>query len=123
MTILANMLMVHRSLEAAEILAEEGLSVEVVDVRCLVPLDMETLVRSSKKTNRVLIVEEDNMTGGWGAEIGTRLGEEVFYYLDAPIKRVAAPDTPVPAASMLESEYVPDVEKIVKGVRLLIEGG
>ena len=122
-TILANMLMVHRSLEAADVLAEEGISVEVVDVRCLVPLDMETLARSSKKTNRVLIVEEDNMTGGWGAEIGTRLGEEVFYYLDAPIKRVAAPDTPVPAASMLESEYVPDVEKIVKGVRLLIEGG
>jgi pyruvate dehydrogenase E1 component beta subunit len=122
-TILANMLMVHRSLEAAEILAEEGISVEVIDVRCLVPLDMETLARSSRKTNRVLIVEEDNMTGGWGAEIGTRLGEEVFYYLDAPIKRVAAPDTPVPAAMTLESAYVPDVEKIVKGVRLLIEGG
>ena len=110
-------------MEAAEILAEEGISVEVIDVRCLVPLDMETLARSSRKTNRVLIVEEDNMTGGWGAEIGTRLGEEVFYYLDAPIKRAAAPDTPVPAALTLESAYVPDVEKIVEGVRLLIEGG
>jgi pyruvate dehydrogenase E1 component beta subunit len=122
-TILANMLMVHRSLEAADVLAEEGISVEVIDLRCLVPVDMETLVRSGKKTNRVLIVEEDNKTGGWGAEIGARLGEELFYYLDAPIKRVAAPDTPVPTASALESVYVPDVGKIVNAVRLLLEGG
>jgi pyruvate/2-oxoglutarate/acetoin dehydrogenase E1 component len=122
-TIVANMLMVHRSLEAAEILAGDGISAEVIDLRCLVPLDMETLVRSGKKTNRVLIVEEDNMSGGWGAEIGARLGEEVFYYLDAPIKRVAAPDTPAPTAAVLESAYVPDVEKIVTAVRLLMEGG
>lgn len=122
-TILSNMLMVHRSMEAAEIVAEQGIDVEVIDLRCLVPLDMETLVRSSKKTNRVLIVEEDNITGGWGAEIAARLGDEVFYYLDAPIKRVAAPDTPVPTARALESAYVPDVEKIVAAVHLLMDGG
>ena len=122
-TILANMLMVHRSLEAAGILAEEGIRAEVIDLRCLAPLDMETLVRSAKKTNRVLIVEEDNRSGGWGAEIAGQLGEEVFYYLDAPIKRVAAPDTPVPAAAVLEAAYVPDVEKIVAAVRLMMEGG
>jgi pyruvate dehydrogenase E1 component beta subunit len=122
-TILANMLMVHRALETAETLAQEGVSAEVIDVRCLVPLDMETLAGSVKKTNRALIVEEDNLTGGWGAEVAARLGQEVFYYLDAPVKRVAAPDTPVPTARSLETAYVPGVEKILEAVRLLMDGG
>lgn len=121
-TMLANMLMAHRALEAAEILAEEGIDAEVIDMRCLVPLDMETLQESVKKTNRVLIVEEDNLTGGWGAEIAARLGQELFYYLDAPIKRVAAPDTPVPVAHSLEMAYLPDVERILEAVRLLMDG-
>ena len=123
LTILANMLMVHRALEAAGILDEEGISAEVIDLRCLVPLDLETIERSVKKNNRVLIVEEDNLTGGWGAEIAARLGRENFYYLDAPIHRVAAPDTPVPAAPNLETAYVPDIEKIVAAVHLLLDGG
>jgi pyruvate/2-oxoglutarate/acetoin dehydrogenase E1 component len=123
LTILANMLMVHRALDAADILQGEGISVEVIDVRCLVPLDLETITRSVKKNNRVLIVEEDNLTGGWGAEIAASLGRELFYYLDAPIHRLAAPDTPVPAAPALEKVYVPGVEKIVAAVRLLLEGG
>jgi pyruvate/2-oxoglutarate/acetoin dehydrogenase E1 component len=122
-TILANMLMVHRALEAAETLAQEGISAEVIDVRCLVPLDMKTLEGSVKKTNRALIVEEDNLTGGWGAEIAAHLGQEVFYYLDAPVKRVAAPDTPVPTAQNLERAYVPDVGNIVEAARSLMEGG
>jgi pyruvate dehydrogenase E1 component beta subunit len=122
-TMLANMLMVHRALEAAAILDGEGISVEVIDMRCLVPLDLDTLKRSVKKTNRVLIVEEDNLTGGWGAEIAARLNREVFYHLDAPIHRVAAPDTPVPAAAVLEAAYVPGVNRIVESVRLLLEGG
>lgn len=122
-TILANMLMVHRALEAAGILAQEGIDIEVIDLRCLVPLDMDTLVSSVKKTNRVLIVEEDNLTGGWGAEVAARLGHEIFYYLDAPIQRVAAPDTPVPTAQSLEKVYVPDIEKIVDAIHLLMEGG
>ncbi len=100
-TILANMMMVYRSLAAAELLTEMGISAQVIDMRCLVPLDMELLIESVKKTNRVLIVEEDNITAGWGAEIAARLGDEVFYYLDAPIKRLAAPDTPAPTAASL----------------------
>jgi pyruvate/2-oxoglutarate/acetoin dehydrogenase E1 component len=71
----------------------------------------------------MLIVEEDNLTGGWGAEVAARLGREVFYYLDAPITRVAPPDTPVPAAAALEKVYVPAIERIVAAVHLLLEGG
>jgi pyruvate dehydrogenase E1 component beta subunit len=119
-TILANMLMVYRALEAAEVLAQAGISVEVIDVRCLVPLDMEPLIQSAQKTARVLIVEEDNLTGGWGAEIAARLGEAAFFYLDAPIRRVAAPDTPLPCASALERVYVPTVEQVVKAVKRLV---
>lgn len=122
-TILANMLMVHRALEAAEILAQDGISAEVIDIRCLVPLDLKTLEGSVKKTNRVLIVEEDNLTGGWGAEVAARLGQELFYYLDAPIHRVAAPDTPVPTAQSLETAYLPNVGKILEAVNLLMDGG
>jgi len=120
-TLLANMLMVHRALDAAEILAQEGISAEVIDVRCLVPLDLQTLVQSARKTTRVLIIEEDNYTGGWGAEVAARLSEAAFFYLDAPVVRVAAPDTPAPYSPALERIYVPDVEKIVTAARALIQ--
>lgn len=119
-TILANMLMVHRALAAADELAQEGISAEVIDVRCLVPLDMDTLAESAKKTTRVLIVEEDNLTGGWGAEIAARLGEVAFYHLNAPIARVAAPDTPLPCSPALERVYVPGIERIVQEAQRLI---
>ena len=122
-TILANMLMVYRAMEAADTLAKEGIQAEVIDMRCLLPLDMDSLVNSVKKTNRVLIVEEDNLTGGWGAEVAARLGERVFYHLDAPIKRIAAPDTPAPTALPLEQEYLPDARKIAVAVRGLMDGG
>jgi len=122
-TILANMLMVYRALAAAEQLAEQGIQAEVIDMRCLLPLDMETLVDSVERTNRVLIVEEDNLTGGWGAEVAARLGERCFYHLDAPIRRIAAPDTPAPTALPLEQEYLPDAEKITVGARALMDGG
>jgi len=120
-TLLANMLMVHRAQDAAEILAQEGISAEVIDVRCLVPLDLQTLVQSARKTTRVLIIEEDNYTGGWGAEVAARLSEAAFFYLDAPVVRVAAPDTPAPYSPALERIYVPDVEKIVTAARALIQ--
>lgn len=123
LTILANMLMVYRALAAADRLGEQGIQAEVIDMRCLVPLDMETLVASVQKTNRVLIVEEDHLTAGWGAEVAARLGEAVFYHLDAPIKRLAAPDTPVPTAPVLETEYLPSEESIVAAAQLLLEGG
>jgi pyruvate dehydrogenase E1 component beta subunit len=113
-TILANMLMVYRALAAADKLAEQGIQAEVIDVRCLVPLDMETLVRSLEKTHRALIVEEDNLTGGWGAEVAARLTEQAFDHLDAPVVRVAAPDTPAPYAAPLEREYVPQTERIAQ---------
>jgi pyruvate/2-oxoglutarate/acetoin dehydrogenase E1 component len=120
-TLLANMLMVHRSLQAAERLAEEGISAEVIDLRCLVPLDMATLVDSAQKTSRVLIIEEDNRSAGWGAEVAARLAEEAFYSLDAPVTRLAAPDTPAPCAASLEQVYLPGVENIVKVARRLME--
>ena len=122
LTILANMLMVHRALAAAEVLSKQGISAEVIDLRCLVPLDLAALIDSVRKTNRVLIVEEDNLTGGWGAEVAARLGEAAFDHLDAPIARVAAPDTPLPCAAVLEAEYVPSVERVAERARQLVAG-
>jgi pyruvate dehydrogenase E1 component beta subunit len=121
-TILANMLMVYRAMEAAAVLEQEGISAEVIDVRCLVPLDVDTLVGSAQKTTRVLIVEEDNYTGGWGAEVAARLNEAAFFYLDAPVTRLAAPDTPLPYAPALEKSYVPSVDKIARTARALVAG-
>jgi pyruvate dehydrogenase E1 component beta subunit len=122
LTILANMLMVHRALEAAALLEQEGISAEVIDVRCLAPLDTDMLEESARKTSRVLIVEEDNLTGGWGAEVAARLGDSVFYYLDAPVTRLAAPDTPAPCAARLEEAYLPSVNKIFSQVKELVGG-
>jgi acetoin:2,6-dichlorophenolindophenol oxidoreductase subunit beta len=119
-TVLANMLMLHYALAAADELSREGISAEVIDVRCLVPLDADTLVNSAKRTGRVLIVEEDNLTGGWGAEVAARLSEAAFYYLDKPIARVAAPDTPIPCSPSLERVYVPSVQRILHAARILI---
>jgi len=119
MTILANMLMLHRALAAAEQLAAEGVDAEVLDVRCLVPLDMDTIRRSVAKTGRVLIVEEDTLSGGWGAEVAARLAATAFDDLDAPIVRVAAPDAPLPCATALERAYVPSIERIISAAREL----
>jgi acetoin:2,6-dichlorophenolindophenol oxidoreductase subunit beta len=119
-TILANMLMTHRALAAAEALATEGIDAEIVDMRCLVPLDMETIKASVAKTNRVLIVEEDCLTGGWGAEVAARLATDSLYDLDAPIIRLAAPDTPLPCAAALESAYVPSEARITAAARKLV---
>ncbi|HXW29891.1 MAG TPA: alpha-ketoacid dehydrogenase subunit beta [Xanthobacteraceae bacterium] len=112
-TILANMLMVHRALAAAERLAESGLEAEVIDVRCLVPLDMAAIEASIRKTGRLLIVEEDHLTGGWGAEIAARIADSAFSYLRSPIRRVAGPDTPIPCAPALERAWVPDTDRIM----------
>ena len=112
-TVVANMLMVHRALSAAEILAAEGVEAEIIDIRCLVPLDIATIEQSVQKTSRLLIVEEDHLTGGWGAEIAALIAERALNYLDAPIRRVAAPDTPLPCAAALERAFVPSVERIV----------
>ena len=122
LTLLANMLMLHRAMEAAEELARQGIQAEVIDMRCLVPLEMAPLIASTQKTGHVLIVEEDNLTGGWGAEIAARLSEAAFFHLDAPIMRLAAPDTPAPTAPALEREYVPSVERVVEAAVKLMAG-
>ena len=113
LTILANMLMVHRALAAADRLAEQGWDVEVIDVRCLAPLDIASLEASAAKTRRVLIVEEDHLTGGWGAEVAALIGERLFGRLARPIRRLAGLDAPIPCAASLEDAFVPSVERIV----------
>jgi pyruvate/2-oxoglutarate/acetoin dehydrogenase E1 component len=119
-TVLANMLMVHRSLAAAEELGASGVTAEVIDVRSLVPLDMAAIERSVRKTGRLVIVEEDHLTGGWGAELAARIGETCFSDLRAPIRRVAGPDTPIPCAASLERIFVPDVGRIVETIRSIV---
>lgn len=111
---------VHFSIEAAEILArEEGVETMVVDLRSLLPLDVELIVDASRSTGKVLIVHEDTLTGGIGAEIAALISEHAFQYLDAPVRRVASPDTPVPFAPTLEEYYLPNTTKIVGALREL----
>jgi len=120
MTILAYGAMVHQSLKAAETLEEEdNLQVEVIDLRSLTPLDRAAIIESVKHTNKVLIVHEDTLTGGIGAELAAILAQDVFEYLDGPITRVAAPDTPFPYAPSLEDAFLPNAEKITSAARKL----
>ncbi len=116
-TIVANLLMVHRSLQAAKALEADGIDAEVIDVRTLVPLDEETIFASVRKTGRLIIVEEDNLTGGWGAEVAARVADSCIGSLEGPIRRVAAPDTPVPFAPVMENFYIPSVAKILATVK------
>jgi len=116
-TVIATMAMVHKALEAAEELSKEGISVEVIDPRTLQPLDGETIIESVKKTHKVVIVHEAVKFAGPGAEIAAMIAEEAFDYLDAPIKRVAAPFTPVPFSPVLEQAYIPSKEKIIAAVK------
>jgi len=123
LTIVATSIMVKRSLEAAEQLAQEGIEVEVVDPRTLKPLDEETIVRSVIKTGRVLIVHEACKTGGYGGELAAVIaGSEAFDYLDAPILRLAGRDIPIPYNRTLEYHTVPQVETIVEVARQLARG-
>ena len=106
-TIVGKLLTMYRALAAAEELAKDGIDAEVIDPRTLVPLDKELLLESVKKTGRLVIVEEDNLTGGWAGELAAIAAEEAFFWLDAPIKRVSAPDVPPPFAPVMEQFYVP----------------
>jgi acetoin:2,6-dichlorophenolindophenol oxidoreductase subunit beta len=119
-TIVASLLMVYRALEAAEILDKEGISVEVIDPRTLVPFDYATVTSSIKKTSRFMIVEEDTRRNGWGAEIAAQIAEDALYYLDAPIKRVATYDVPIPFAPVMENFVVPSAQRIVEEARKLM---
>jgi pyruvate/2-oxoglutarate/acetoin dehydrogenase E1 component len=118
-TVVAHSRMLLYALEAAETLEKEGISVEVIDPRTLAPLDMDTIMTSVKKTGRVVLVEEGCKTGGVGGEIATKIMEEGFYYLDAPIIRVAAKDVPIPMSPALEPLAVPSVEEIIDAVKKL----
>jgi len=120
LTIVTYAAMVHKSLEAAARLeAEDGLSVEVLDLRTLLPLDEQAIIESVRRTNRVLIVHEDTRTGGIAGEIAMRINEKAFEWLDAPILRVTAADAPVPYSPPLEDYFLPQVEDVVAAVRHL----
>jgi len=116
-TVIALGLMVHTALEAAKKLEEEGVSLEVVDPRTIVPLDKKTILNSVKKTSRLVIVDEDYERCGLASEIAALVSDEGFDYLDAPIKRVATPNVPIPFSPPLERAVIPDVEKIMAAVR------
>jgi len=111
---------VHHSVEVANRLSNEGASVEVLDLRSLAPLDRQAVLRSVKKTNRALIVHEANITAGFGAEIAALIAQEAFEYLDAPVRRVAAMDLPVPFSPPLEQAMLPSVDKILVAARELL---
>jgi 2-oxoisovalerate dehydrogenase E1 component beta subunit len=116
-TIITYGMMTHRSLEAAEILSKEGVDVEVLDLRSLLPFDKPMILESVRKTSRLLIVHEDTLTGGIGGEMAAIVADEAFEYLDAPIRRVAAIDTPIPFSPPLEEFFLPNTEKIVAALR------
>jgi pyruvate/2-oxoglutarate/acetoin dehydrogenase E1 component len=111
--------MVWTALEAAAALEREGIDCEVIDLRTLLPLDHETVLASVARTNKALILHEDTRTLGLGAEIAATLSENCFEYLDAPIVRVTAPDTPVPYSPPLEDFFLPDAERVAKAARAL----
>ncbi len=111
--------MVYVALEAAETLEKEGLSAEIIDLRTLLPLDEETILGSVQKTSRVILLHEDTLTGGIGGEIAARIAERAFQHLDAPVVRIAAPDTPVPYSPPLEEAFLPNAAKVLEKARWL----
>jgi pyruvate/2-oxoglutarate/acetoin dehydrogenase E1 component len=120
-TIVATLKMVKVALEAAEVLAEEGVSVEVIDPRTLVPLDKRTILDSIRKTNRVVVVDEAFSPCGVGAEIAALAADEAFYYLDAPIKRIHPLSVPEPSSPPLERAMLPDVEQVAASLREVMQ--
>ena len=119
-TVVATSAMVPRALSAATVLERDGISVEVVDPRTLQPLDEETILASVRKTNRLLVVHEACVRGGFGAEVAAMVGTKAFDHLDAPVARLGAPHTPMPYNDRLELEVIPSQERIVEAVRSLL---
>jgi len=118
-TVVALAASVPMALEAAELLVSDGISVEVVDLRCLIPLDVSTVLSSLARTSRLLVVEENPFQGGWGATVASVVADEGFELLDAPIRRVAGDNVPLPFADALEQQVIPTVDKVVAAVRRL----
>ncbi len=112
--------MVHDALSVAEELNKEGVEIEVVDIRTLVPFDEETVLASVRKTNRVLVTHEASLTAGFGGEIAARIADKAFEYLDAPVRRLAAFDGPTPFAPTLEQEVLPNKTKMLAEMRRLL---
>ncbi len=119
-TIVAVAMMVHRALEAAKQLEKEGISVEVIDLRTLVPLDKEAIINSVKKTHRLLVVDEDYLSYGMSGEIVAIVAENALEYLDAPPKRLAVPDVPIPYSNTLEDFVIPSADRIAQAVKELL---
>jgi 2-oxoisovalerate dehydrogenase E1 component beta subunit len=113
--------MVYTAAEAAKQLEQDDVSVEIVDLRSVAPWDKQAVLESVRKTSKVLVLHEDTHTGGFGAEIAATIAEEAFEDLDAPVKRLTAPDTPVPFSPPLEKAFIPQVEDVVKSLRELVQ--
>ncbi len=111
--------MVYVARDAAEELAKEGISVEIIDLRTVYPLDEATVLESVRKTSKVILLHEDIMSGGIGGEVAARIAEKAFEYLDGPVVRVTSPDTPVPFSPPLEEAFLPNVPKLVEKARWL----
>jgi 2-oxoisovalerate dehydrogenase E1 component len=116
-TIIATLAMVERAVQAADKLAREGIDAEVIDPRTIKPLDIETICNSVRKTNRSVIVHEAPLFGGFGGEIAAAISEHAFDWLDAPVVRIGAPESPVPYNDRLEREYMPDAKRIIEAVK------
>lgn len=116
-TVVATQLMLHRSLEAAETLAKEGIDVEVIDLRCMVPLDRETILTSLAKTNRLVVVEEAPHSAGWGGDIASLAADEGIYWLEAPVKRINMGHALIPYSPPLEDATLPTAVRIADGIR------
>ncbi len=119
-TIVSYSRMVHVSLAAAEQLAKEGISAEVIDLRTLRPMDVETLVESVKKTHRALVVEETSKFGGFGAQVASDIQREAFDYLDSPVDRLAGEEVPIPYSAALEKLAIPDPDRVAQAVRKML---
>ena len=120
LTIVAVQLMLHRALEVADKLHDEGINLKVIDLRTVTPLDSDTILRSVQKTNRLLIVEEAPRLGGWGASVASLVADHGIYYLDAPIKRVNIENSLIAYSPVLEDEIIPNTQKIEDAVRQLL---
>jgi 2-oxoisovalerate dehydrogenase E1 component beta subunit len=113
--------MLHVALEAAEAAARDGIAVEVLDLRTLLPLDEEAILETAAKTGKVVVLHEASRTGGPGGEIAALVAERAFEYLDAPVLRVAPPDTPVPYSPPLEEAFLPDAPEVGKAIRAIYD--
>jgi 2-oxoisovalerate dehydrogenase E1 component len=116
LTVVACGALVKRSLDAARTASERGISVEVIDLRTLAPLDMETIAASVKKTNKVIVAHEDSLSWGIGSEIVARIADDLFEYLDGPVRRVASLDTWVAYSPQLEDVILPQTENVLAAI-------